>query len=127
MRSCAPAGSGSTCRSVSPRSPRATSRRRSGKCEFASESTLRDGGSLLPEFIPPRESALADPALAARFPLMLLTPPARHYLNSSFSSIESLVRDTGEPWVEIHPADAAARGIASGDRVRVHNDRGAFR
>ena len=98
----------------------------SGKCEFASETTLRQGGSLLPEFIPPRESALADPVLAGRFPLMLLTPPARNYLNSSFSSIASLVRDTGEPWVEIHPGDAAARGIASGDRVRVRNDRGAF-
>jgi anaerobic selenocysteine-containing dehydrogenase len=98
----------------------------SGRCEFASESAVRQGGTLLPEFIPPRESALADPALASRFPFMLLTPPARHYLNSSFSSIESLVREVGEPWVEIHPADAAAREIATGDRVRVHNDRGGF-
>ena len=98
----------------------------SGKCEFTSQSAVLEGGTLLPEFIPPRESALGDPALAARYPLMLLTPPARHYLNSTFSSIPSLVRDTGEPWVEIHPLDAAARGIVDGDRVRVHNDRGAF-
>ena len=98
----------------------------SGRCEFTSENAVRLGGSLLPEFIPPRESALADPVLARRYPLTLLTPPARHYLNSSFSAIESLVREVGEPWVEVHPADAAARGIAAGDRVRVHNDRGAF-
>ena len=98
----------------------------SGKCEFTSESALLDGGTLLPEFIPPRESMLADPALAARYPLMLLTPPARHYLNSSFSSIESLVREVGDPWVEVHPDDAAVRCIATGDRVRVRNDRGAF-
>ncbi|MGI4776513.1 MAG: molybdopterin-containing oxidoreductase family protein [Janthinobacterium lividum] len=98
----------------------------SGKCEFASESVARQGGTLLPEFIPPRESALADPELAGRYPLTLLTPPARHYLNSSFSSIDSLVREVGEPWVEIHPDDATARAIVVGDRVRVYNDRGAF-
>ena len=34
--------------------------------------------------------------------------------------------DTGEPTVEIHAADAAARGIANGMAVRVCNDRGAF-
>jgi anaerobic selenocysteine-containing dehydrogenase len=37
------------------------------------------------------------------------------------------VRDQeGEPMLELHSADAAARGIASGDRVRVFNDRGSF-
>jgi len=98
----------------------------SGRCEFESASAAAKGWSAVPEFIPPRESALGDPELAARFPLMLLTPPARHYLNSTFSSIESLVREVGAPWVEIHPADAAARGIVHGDRVRVFNARGAF-
>ena len=35
------------------------------------------------------------------------------------------LRDTeGEPALEIHPIDAAARGIAEGERVRVFNDRG---
>jgi anaerobic selenocysteine-containing dehydrogenase len=32
----------------------------------------------------------------------------------------------GEPEVSLHPADAAGRGIAEGDRVLVENDRGAF-
>jgi len=99
----------------------------SGKCEFVSASALGQGWSALPEFIPARESALGNPELARRFPLMLLTPPARNYLNSSFSAIESLSREVGEPIVEINPGDAAARAIASGDRVRVFNDRGAFR
>ncbi|WPB55040.1 molybdopterin oxidoreductase family protein [Xylophilus sp. GOD-11R] len=98
----------------------------SGKCEFESASAARQGWSAVPEFVAPRESAAADPQLAARFPFTLLTPPARHYLNSSFSSIESLVRDVGEPWVDIHANDAADRAIADGDRVRVFNDRGAF-
>ncbi len=98
----------------------------SGRCEFESANAAAQGWSAVPEFIPPRESALGDPALAKRFPLMLLTPPARHYLNSSFSSVESLVRDVGAPWVDIHTADAVARGISEGDRVRVFNARGAF-
>ncbi|MGJ7519321.1 molybdopterin-containing oxidoreductase family protein [Variovorax sp. LT1P1] len=98
----------------------------SGKCEFESASAAAQGWSAVPEFIPPRESALADPALAARYPLMLLTPPARHYLNSSFSAIPSLAAEVGEPWVDLHADDAAARGIADGARVRIFNDRGAF-
>jgi len=37
------------------------------------------------------------------------------------------LRDTeGEPTLQIHPQDAAARGIADGERVRVFNDRGEF-
>ncbi|MEE3922347.1 molybdopterin dinucleotide binding domain-containing protein [Micromonospora sp. BRA006-A] len=28
--------------------------------------------------------------------------------------------------MHLHPDDAAARGLADGDAVRVHNDRGAF-
>jgi len=98
----------------------------SGRCEFESEAAVAQGLSAVPEFIPPRESALADPELAASFPLMLLSPPARHYLNAGFSGIESIRRDVGEPHVEINPADAAARGIRDGDPVRVFNRRGAF-
>jgi len=98
----------------------------SGKCEFESAAAVQQGWSSVPEFIPPRESALHDPELARRFPLMLLTPPARHYLNSSFSSIDSIWREVGDPWVEIHPADAEPRGINNGDKVRVFNQRGAF-
>ena len=33
----------------------------------------------------------------------------------------------GEPLIEIHQSDAAARGIASGAVVRVFNDRGEYR
>ena len=31
-----------------------------------------------------------------------------------------------EPWLEMAPDDAAARGIATGDVVRVYNDRGEY-
>jgi anaerobic selenocysteine-containing dehydrogenase len=34
------------------------------------------------------------------------------------------LRAAGEPFLEIHPADAAARGISHGDQVQVVNSRG---
>jgi anaerobic selenocysteine-containing dehydrogenase len=57
----------------------------------------------------------------------MISPPARHFLNSSFVNVESLRASEGEPLLEIHATDAAARGIADGDEVRVYNDRGSHR
>ena len=54
-------------------------------------------------------------------------PPNRFFLNSSFSQSELLRRRQGTPTVMLAPADAAARGIADGDSVRVQSARGAAR
>jgi anaerobic selenocysteine-containing dehydrogenase len=80
----------------------------------------------LPHYIPPRESARANPELAARHPLNLVTPKPHAYLNSSSANLPLHRRVQGEPTVLIHPDDAAERGIATGDDVRVFNDRGSF-
>jgi anaerobic selenocysteine-containing dehydrogenase len=98
----------------------------SGRCEFWSDRLARQGLDPLPDHMPPYESIEADPALAARYPLALISPPARNFLNSSFANVPSLVAREREPSCEIHPDDAAARRIAEGDRVRIFNDRGAF-
>jgi anaerobic selenocysteine-containing dehydrogenase len=98
----------------------------SGKCEFYSESLRREGIDPLPTFTPPRESVASNPALAARFPLAMISPPARHALNSSFANLPTFLDSERTPHLDIHPDDAAARGIASGDPVRVFNDRGAL-
>jgi anaerobic selenocysteine-containing dehydrogenase len=66
------------------------------------------------------------PALAARYPLAMISPPARHFLNSSFVNVASLRATEREPLVEMHPQDAAARGITDGATVRVFNDRGNY-
>ena len=96
----------------------------SGKCEFYSE-TLRDMGlNPLPEYVPPYEGPLDGSALAARYPLAMISPPARNFLNSTFVNVTSLRANDGEPSLEMNPADAAAREIADGHRVRVFNDRG---
>ena len=92
----------------------------SGKCR------LDAPGLGVPDFLPNHESAESDPALAARYPLAMISPPARNFLNSSFVNVKSLRDIEGEPLVEIHPGDAAARGIAQGTLVRVFNDRGQY-
>ncbi len=81
----------------------------------------------MPDFVPNYESTASAPALAARYPLAMISPPARHFLNSSFVNVKSLRAIEGEPLVEIHPEDASARGIRDGDMVRVFNDRGSYR
>jgi anaerobic selenocysteine-containing dehydrogenase len=96
----------------------------SGKCEFASSAAAALGLDPVPDYVPPYESAASKPALAARFPLAMISPPARNFLNSSFVNVDSLRATEGEPALEIHPADAAARGIVDGTRVRVWNERG---
>ena len=98
----------------------------SGKCEFYSERLARQGQDPLPDWLPNRESRHVNPELAARYPLAMISPPARHFLNSSFVNVESLQATEREQRCELNPADAATRGIVDGDRVRVFNDRGSF-
>jgi anaerobic selenocysteine-containing dehydrogenase len=97
-----------------------------GRIEFTS-SLLRDRGvDPLPLFIPPYESEENDPELAREFPLALISPPAHTFLNSTFVNVKSLRRVASEPVVDIHPDDAARRGIEGGMIVRVFNRRGDF-
>ncbi|TMH49852.1 MAG: molybdopterin oxidoreductase family protein [Betaproteobacteria bacterium] len=98
----------------------------SGKCEFYSETLRRQGIDPLPTYTPPRESAASNPVLAQRFPLAMISPPARNALNSSFANLPTFLESEKTPRLEIHPDDALARGIASGDKVRVFNERGAL-
>ncbi|MEY8876117.1 MAG: molybdopterin-dependent oxidoreductase [Leptothrix sp. (in: b-proteobacteria)] len=80
----------------------------------------------VPTWLPPYESVASAPELAARYPLAMISPPARHFLNSTFVNVKSLRDIEGEPRVEVHPDDAAARGLADRAAVRVFNDRGSY-
>jgi anaerobic selenocysteine-containing dehydrogenase len=80
----------------------------------------------VPDHVPNYESALSSPELARRYPLAMISPPARHFLNSTFVNVTSLRSIEGEPLLEMHPDDAAARGIADGTEVQVFNDRGRY-
>ncbi|HEU4628248.1 MAG TPA: molybdopterin-dependent oxidoreductase [Gemmatimonadaceae bacterium] len=97
----------------------------SGKCEFHSERLAAMGLDPLPTYTPPAESPESAPALAARYPITLISSPRHQFLNSTFVNVRSLRRDA-EPECVLHPADAERRGLSPGTRVLVHNDRGAF-
>jgi anaerobic selenocysteine-containing dehydrogenase len=98
-----------------------------GGFRTASGKAVADAPGLgVPDHVPNYESALSAPELAARFPLAMISPPARHFLNSSFVNVASLRAAEREPLLEIHPLDAAARGIAHGAVVRIFNDRGEY-
>lgn len=98
----------------------------SGKCEFYSEVMAKAGLEPLPDWIAPYESAVSQPELARRYPLAMISPPARNFLNSTFVNVASLRGVEGEPHLDIHPDDANARHIDDGRAVRIFNDRGSF-
>jgi len=98
----------------------------SGRVELYSARLAARGLPALPTWTPLREGP-ETAALRARYPLQCIVPPNRFFLNSSFSQSERLRRRQGSPTVLVAPADAAARGIADGDAVRVESARGAAR
>jgi anaerobic selenocysteine-containing dehydrogenase len=81
----------------------------------------------VPDHVPSYESRSSAPVLAQRFPLAMISPPARNFLNSTFVNVRSLRDIEGEPLLEMHADDAAARGIGDRSIVRVFNDRGSLR
>ena len=94
----------------------------SGKCEFFSERLAAMGQDPVPDFLPNHEQADSQ----ATYPLAMISPPARNFLNSTFVNVKSLRDMEGEPLLEIHPQDAQARQVNDGDMVRVFNARGSY-
>ncbi len=92
----------------------------SGKIEFYSKSIQRDWEiDPLPVYVEPLESKYTAPELFERYPMQLMTPHAKDKINS-----QRFTAEQSESILQIHPEDAAGRGIKSGDRVRIYNDRG---
>jgi molybdopterin guanine dinucleotide-containing S/N-oxide reductase-like protein len=96
----------------------------SGKIEFYSETLAAQGLDALPGFVPPVESRFG--AMAERYPLEFLSRKADNYMNSTFANLDGhrKMEARTSQRLEMHPADAEARGIADGDAVRIWNDRG---
>ncbi|ABE45926.1 molybdopterin-containing oxidoreductase family protein [Polaromonas sp. JS666] len=95
----------------------------SGRCEFFSERLQAMGLDGLPDHVPNYETL----GTSEQYPLAMISPPARNFLNSSFVNVKSLRNIEGEPVLEMHADDAAARGISSGAVVTVFNARGEYR
>jgi anaerobic selenocysteine-containing dehydrogenase len=86
----------------------------------------------VPVFLAPAESrggsAARTDAGTTAYPLEFLPRKADNYMNSTFANIprhqRMEARTTGT--LEMHPVDAAARGLANGDAVDVFNGRGSI-
>jgi anaerobic selenocysteine-containing dehydrogenase len=84
---------------------------KSGKIELFSQDLEARFGFGLPRYAPPPQD----------LPLVLISPSSDKRTNATFGA--SAASD-GLEVLEINPADATARGIASGQTVRLHNARG---
>ncbi len=93
----------------------------SGKLEFASQRLAARGLPVVPTYIPAVEG---HEHRTPEFPLQLMTPPSRDFLNTSFGAVERMRRSEGRPTLKIHPADAAPRAVHHDSPVRVYNGRG---
>jgi anaerobic selenocysteine-containing dehydrogenase len=80
----------------------------------------------VPDYLPNYESVSSSPELARKYPLAMISPPARNFLNSTFVNVESLQAIEREPVLEMHVTDAQARTLRDGQLVRVWNDRGEY-
>ncbi|UEM02000.1 molybdopterin oxidoreductase family protein [Skermanella rosea] len=58
-------------------------------------------------------------------PYRLVAPPARQFLNSSFTETPSARKREGRPTALVHPEDCAGLGLADGGLVRIGNRRGS--
>jgi anaerobic selenocysteine-containing dehydrogenase len=102
----------------------------SGKVELRCDRlAAAEGIDPLPDYTPPAEYAgwAERRASGADDRLALISGAAHHFVSSSLSNVPSLLKREGEPFIELHPDDAAARGVAHGDLVEVSSARGSCR
>ncbi len=101
----------------------------SGKVELWCDNMAKMGLDPLPGYAAAEDDgAEAGQPLDERFPpheaLTLISAAAHHFVTSTFANQPGMLQREGAPFVEIHPADAAVRGIVDGDKVIVENGRG---
>jgi anaerobic selenocysteine-containing dehydrogenase len=100
----------------------------SGKVELFAESLARTRIGPLPGAFAAEQDdggvSAGDPRWPAEESLWLLTGASHHFVSSSLANQAGLLERAGTPFVEVHPDDAARRGIRDGEQVIVANGRG---
>lgn len=89
----------------------------SGKIELYASRMEQDGYPPLPTYTPL--------VVESRYPFWYVPGPNHNFLNSTFSNNARHIQLEKYPRLFMHSADAAEKGIADGDLVRVWNERGA--
>lgn len=100
---------------------------KSGKIEFYVEMLVPFDQEVCDHKEPVEASP--DNPLFSKYPLVFLSTHTRFRTHSQFADLPTLkeINNGGMGFLEINPADAKKRGIASGDVVRVFNDRGQMK
>ena len=80
------------------------------------------GDLALPPALPDHWASIEE--ATPEMPFRLVTAPARHFLNSSFNETVTSVRRERRPSVMLHPDDASALGLGSGQLAVLGNARG---
>lgn len=100
----------------------------SGKIELYSEQLRALGLPPLPTYMPLEEGFDGENRGSKNkdYPLMFVSPPNHNFLNSTFANVEKHQSMEKEPTLQIHPQDAADRGIEDGQLVEAYNARGVY-
>ena len=93
--------------------------------DWSSLGPARFGPALAPPALPDYWPVIEE--ASTEYPFRLVTAPARHFLNSSFTEAPTSLRREQRPTVMVHPADAASLGVGEGDLVVLSNPRGVVR
>ena len=97
----------------------------SGKFQFASDELKHDHGHAAPFYERDGEGLRTeDTELLKKYPLAIITPCAKEFLNGCFGNLPDNNILFNENYVYMNTEDAAARSINDGDAVIVFNDRG---
>jgi len=96
-----------------------------GKIEFDSEELRQHGHDGLPIYREPPESPLSSPELYQRYPLVLTSGGRQKYFtHSQQHNVAEMLKHDPHPRAQLHPLDAAARSIQTGDDITVESPRG---
>lgn len=101
---------------------------RSGKVEFFSRVLEEKGYNPLPVWTEPAESPASRPGMALEYPLIGCSAGKTvNYVHSQFRHVSALRKREPDPWVRVHPEDAARRQVKDGDWVLVRSAIGSIR
>ncbi|MDR0515210.1 MAG: molybdopterin-dependent oxidoreductase [Coriobacteriaceae bacterium] len=95
----------------------------SGKIELYTESLAEFGEELACHYEPYEGNRNEK---AAKYPFTFMNCRTVYTTHSQHVRLPWIREVAPEPWLEISPTDAAARGFETGDTVEVFNDRGSY-
>jgi anaerobic selenocysteine-containing dehydrogenase len=90
------------------------------KPDWSAIGPLHAAMPIMPDYLRNIEDADAE------HPFRMVAPPARSFLNTSFSETPGSRKREGEPRALLHPDDIGALGVAPDDPVTIGNARGSL-